>query len=121
MSFMVLWRTGDPLETSWRLVAEQARPADGAAVRRWCRARFDPTQQLEHTEDRYEVVRDGEVIGAETHRRTPATRSYTHTQVRDLYDEAGFVDVQVFREWSATPASADDEIVVAVGTKPGHD
>jgi hypothetical protein len=31
------------------------------------------------------------------------------------------VDVQVFREWSATPAAADDAIVVAVGTKAGRD
>ena len=121
MSFMALWQAGDPLETPWRMVAEQVRPEDGAVVRRWCRSRYEPARQLEHTEDRYEVVRDGEVIAAETHRRSPATRSYTHAEVRDLYDGAGFVDVQVFREWSATPASADDAIVVAVGTKPGHD
>jgi hypothetical protein len=66
------------------MVAEQVRPADGAVVRRWSRSRYEPARQLEHTEDRYEVVRGGEVIAAEMHRRSPATRAYTHAQVRDL-------------------------------------
>ena len=121
MSIMVLWLEGEPLETEWVMVAEQARPDDGAVVRRWGRSWYEPNRQLEHTEDRYEVVRDGEVIAEEMHRRSPATRAYTHAQVRDLFDQAGFVDPQLFREWSATPASVDDELVVAVGTKPGHD
>ena len=54
-------------------------------------------------------------------RRSPATRWYTHAQVRDLYDGAGFAGVQLFREWSDTSAAADDALVVAVGTKAGHD
>ena len=69
-------------------------------VRRWSRARYEPAAQLEHTEDRYEVTRDGTVIATEAHRRAPATRGYTHVQVRDLY------------------AAADDPIILAVGTKP---
>lgn len=121
MSFMTLWLEGELLETEWWLVAEQARPEDGAVVRRWSRARYEPARQLEHTESRYEVVRDGEVVAEETHLRSPATRWYTHAQVRDLYGEAGFASVQHFREWSETPATADDELIVAVGTKAGHD
>jgi hypothetical protein len=121
MSFMALWEEGDSLETEWWLVTEQVRPEDSALVRRWSRSRYEPSRQLEHTEDRYEVVRDGEVIATETHQRSPATRAYTHTQLRDLYDRAGFANVQLFREWSTTPATADDELVVAVGTKPGLD
>jgi ubiquinone/menaquinone biosynthesis C-methylase UbiE len=121
MSFMALWEEGDPLETPWRMVAERVRLGDGALVRRWGRSRYEPDRQLEHTEDRYEVVRDGEVIAEEMHRRSPATREYTHAQVRDLYEGAGFVDVRLFREWSATPASAADAIVVAVGTKAAPD
>jgi ubiquinone/menaquinone biosynthesis C-methylase UbiE len=120
MSLMTLWAAGEPLETEWWLVAEQVRPEDGALVRRWSRARYEPARQLEHTESRYEVVRDGEVVAEETHRRSPATRWYTHAQVRDLYDAAGFGGVQLFREWSATPAAEDDDLVVAVGTKAEH-
>ena len=118
MSIMALWREGDPLETDWAPRGEQVRPEDGAVVRRWSRARYEPAAQLEHTEDRYEVVRDGEVIAVEEHRRSPATRWYTHDQVRDLNADAGFVDVQLFREWSHEPASVEDHVVLAVGAKP---
>ncbi len=118
MSIMVLWREGDPLETGWAPRGEQVRPEDGAVVRRSSRARYEPDAQLEHTEDRYEVVRDGEVIAVEEHRRSPATRWYRHAQVRDLYAEAGFVDVQLFREWSTEPGSPEDRVILAVGTKP---
>ena len=118
MSIMVLWREGAPLEPGWAPRGEMVRPQDGALVRRWSRARYEPAAQLEHTEDRYEVVRDGEVIAVEEHRRSPATRWYTHDQVRDLYAAAGFVDVQVFREWSHHPASPQDPVILAVGAKP---
>jgi SAM-dependent methyltransferase len=121
MSLMPLWQEGDPLETGWTMVVEQVRPEDGAVVRRWGRARYEPDLTLEHTEDRYEVVRDGEVVATETHQRSPATRWYTHAEVRDLYAAAGFVGVQLFREWSATPAAADDDLIVAVGMKAAHD
>ncbi len=118
MSIMVLWREGDPLESGWAPRGEKVRPEDGALVRRRSRARYEPDAQLEHTEDRYEVVRDGEVIAVEEHRRSPATRWYTHAQVRDFYAEAGFVDVQLFREWSREPGSPEDRVILAVGTKP---
>ncbi len=118
MSIMALWREGAPLETDWTLRGEQARPEDGAVLRRWSRSRYEPEAQLEHTEDRYEVVRDGVVVAVEEHRRSPATRAYTHAQVRDLYDTVGFADVRLFREWGPEPATADDPVVLAVGTKP---
>ena len=121
MPFMVLWREGDPLEQAWSLRGEQVRPEDGAVVRRWSRAWYEPAEQLEHTEDRYEVVRDGEVIAAEAQRRSPATRWYSQDQVRSLYTEAGLIDVRLSREWRPEPASAEDPIVTAVGTKPLHD
>ncbi len=118
MSVMALWREGDPLATGWTLRGEQARPEDGAVLRRWSRSRYEPEAQLEHTEDRYEVVRDGAVVATEAHRRSPATRAYTHAQVRDLYDTVGFADVRLFREWGPEPATADDPVVLAVGVKP---
>ena len=118
MPFMVLWREGDPLETEWAMRPEKIRPEDGAAVRRWSRARYEPAEQLEHTEDRYEVLRDGAVIAVEEHRRSPATRWYSQAQVRQLYAEAGFVGVQLFREWSDEPAAPDDTLFTAVATRP---
>lgn len=118
MPFMVLWREGEPLETEWRVGPERVRSEDGAVVRRWSRARYEPAEQLEHTEDRYEVLRDGALIATEEHRRSPATRWYSQSQVRELYAEAGFVGVQLFREWSDEPASATDSLFTVVATRP---
>src|SRR5207248_1305085 len=74
MPFMLLWREGDPLETGWSHRPGKVRPEDGAVVRRWTHAWYEPAAQLEHTEVRYEVSRDGAVLAAEEHRRSPATR-----------------------------------------------
>jgi hypothetical protein len=77
MPFMLLWKRSEPLENPWRQTGEKVRPGDGAIVRRWSFSRYDPETQLEHTEDRYEVVRDGVILSNEYHSRSPATREYT--------------------------------------------
>lgn len=117
MTFMYLWREGDPLESDWVMHRERVRPEDGAVVRRWSRARYEPDLQLEHSEDRYEITRDGAVLATEEHRRSPATRWYSHDQVRALYEAAGFVDVTLTREWSDEPAVPEDRVITAVGKK----
>jgi SAM-dependent methyltransferase len=118
MLLMVLWREGDPLERVSPVPQERIRPEDGAVVRRWSRVWYEPDARLEHTEDRYEIIRDGAVLASETYFCSPATRWYTHDEVRALYRETGFVDVQLTREWSGEPAASGDTIVTAVGTKP---
>jgi SAM-dependent methyltransferase len=117
MTFMPFWSEGKPTETDWVAHRERVRE-DGATVRRWSRSRYDPEAQLEHTEDRFEIARDGTVLAAEEHRRSPAGRWYTHDQVRALYAAAGFVDVALTREWSSEPAVPEDWVITAVGTKP---
>jgi len=77
MPFMLLWKPGDPLETPWHQSGEKIRPGDGATVRRWSYTRFDPQTRLEHTEDRYELLRGGEVVASEHHVQSPATREYS--------------------------------------------
>jgi SAM-dependent methyltransferase len=118
MSHMILWRAGNPVETDWGTPRERTRPEDGALVRRWTRARYDPAEQLEHTEDRYEISRDGAVLATEHHHRSPATLWYTHDELRALYRDAGFVDIQLTREWSGQPATPDDRVILVVGTRP---
>jgi len=118
MSLMTLWREGDPTETDWGAPREKVRSEDGATVRRWTRARYDPVEKLEHTEDRYEISRDGAVLATELHRRSPATRWYGHDEVRGLFREAGFVDVRLTREWSGEAAVEEDRVILAVGTRP---
>jgi ubiquinone/menaquinone biosynthesis C-methylase UbiE len=121
MPFMVLW-TGqadsDLVAEEWKLLRERVRPEDGVLVRRWTRSTFDLANQLEHTEDRYEVLRDGVVVEAEDHARSPATRWYSQDEAVSLYRAAGFVDVQILHEFSWEPASAEDTLFTVLGTRP---
>ena len=119
MPFLVMWRPGDPLEQSeWKLTGEVTRQEDGALVRRWSRAWYAPMEQLEHTEDRYEITLDGELIAEEHHFQSPATRGYTQEQALDLFQDAGFVDLQVHKEFTFKPADPDDPIFTVLGVRP---
>ena len=117
MPFMILWRTGDPLDSGWQPAGEAIRE-DGALVRKRSRAWYEPDRRLEHTEDTYEVVVDGDVVEAEEHVRSPATRWYGLEEAVNLYEEAGFVDVRTYSEFTFAPARADDTIFTLVGTAP---
>jgi hypothetical protein len=113
---MTLWKEGDPLESEF--TREVIRPEDGATIRRWSFVRFDPDTDFEHSIDRYEILRDDQVIASEEHRQSPATRSYTQAQAVTLYEEAGFKDIQVLREFTFEPASPEDRTFSVLGFKP---
>lgn len=117
MPFMVLWQEGHSLEADWKLIAEAQRPEDGALVRHWSRANYEPDQQLQHTEDRYEILRDGELIASEYHQRFPGTRWYTQAQAVKLYEQAGFDDIQVCKGFTFEPAAPDDTTFTVLGVK----
>jgi len=87
-------------------------------VRRWAIERYTPDSQLWHTEDRYEVVRDGEVVATEVHRQSPAGRWYSQAQAAQLYRDEGFMDVRLLRGFTHTPASVDDTLYCVLGVKP---
>lgn len=118
MPFMVIWSesTGEPLEEEWHKVREAARP-DGLTVRRWVRARYDPVEKLEHTEDRYELLRDNEIVYTEEHKRSPATRWYSQEEAVALYRDAGFDEISVYKDFTWEPASPEDWIFLVVGVK----
>ena len=103
----------------WQLMAEQARPDDDELlVRRWARSTYDATTQLDHTEDRYELVRDGEVIASELHRRSPATRAYTLDQITTMLVETGYEKVRAVSGFTNEPASPDDDLFCILGARP---
>ncbi len=120
--FMVLW-PGDPPEdgvwTRWYRPRQRERPEDGALVRRVQRARFDMATQLEHTEDRYEVIVRGEIVETEEHRRSPATRWYTQDQAHALFAAAGFADVRVLDGFTEESAGPDARVYTLVGRRSG--
>ncbi len=116
MPFMTLWKDGDPLESEF--IREVIRPGDGATIRRWSYTRFDPATEFEHTVDRYEIIRDSKVIASEEHQQSPATLSYTHHQAVQLYEEAGFENIQVFHEFTFKPVKPEDTTFCVLGFKP---
>ena len=115
MPFMTLWKEDDPLESEY--TREVIRPEDGATIRRWSRSRFDPERNFEHTIDRYEILRDGQVLTSEEHYQSPATRSYTQQQAIVLYQEAGFKNIQLFREFTFEPVKPGDTTFSVLGFK----
>ncbi|MCI0580799.1 MAG: class I SAM-dependent methyltransferase [Chloroflexi bacterium] len=121
MPFMIIWdkKTTEPVVAGeWELAVEKVRPEDGAIVRRWSRSTYDLANQLEHTEDRYEIVRDGAVVASESHSRSPATRWYTQPQVLALLAETGYTNVRLLKEFSREPAAAGDTLFSMLATRP---
>jgi SAM-dependent methyltransferase len=116
MPFMTLWKEGDPLESDF--TREAIRPDDGATVRRWQYARYDPGTELEHSIDRYEIIQNGQVIASEEHHQSPATRSYSQQQATDLYRKAGFTNIQALHEFTFEPALPQDTTFSVLGFKP---
>jgi SAM-dependent methyltransferase len=114
-SIMALRKSSDPLEFEWETTAERAR--DGAVFRRVLRSRFDPATQLEHTEDLYQLLRGGQVVAEEQHRRSPATRAYTAAQARAAFEAAGFERVELLSEFTFEPLKPADNMFVVLGHK----
>jgi ubiquinone/menaquinone biosynthesis C-methylase UbiE len=114
MPFMILWQEGQPLEEE--SVNEVTRP-DGVIVRRISRSRYDPPAQLEHTEDVYQLLKEGEVIDEEHYRRSPATRWYTLDQAEDLYREVGFSQVHFYSNFTREPYLDGDLLFTVAGIK----
>lgn len=115
MPFMSL--QGEDRAGSWQKTGEMVRPGDGALVRRWSTTQYDPQTQLEHTQDRYEVFKNGEKIGEESHVRSPATRTYTQQQAVDLYTAAGFKGIHIYSGFTFQTASEADELFTITGQK----
>lgn len=89
----------------WYLLKEKENPDDGTVVRRYIRNRYDLENQLEHTEERYDVLRDDKVVHSEYNSRSPATRWYTQSEATEMYKGAGFTNIRVFKAntWETAP------------------
>lgn len=98
---------------------EKVRPEDGAVVRSWVRGWVVPEKQQRHSEQRFEVELDGEVIAREERRQSPELRWYTPAQARALFEEAGFTQVQLFRGFELQPATDQDRLYSVLGVKTG--
>jgi SAM-dependent methyltransferase len=116
LPFMVGWQEGQPLDTGWTAWGERTRE-DGMGVRRWSRTQFDPVEQLEHTEERYEVLRDGEVVAKEHHQRSPGVRWYTQEEAVRLCEAAGLTEIRLLRAFTWEPAAETDTPFTLLATR----
>ncbi len=114
-SIMTLWKSGEPLNSEWEKSA--VRNSDGVEFRKISKARFDPKTECEHTEDKYQMVIDNEIVKEEIHSRSPATRSYTQDQAKAIFKKAGFSNVELFSEFTNNPVKPDDDLFVIIGEK----
>jgi SAM-dependent methyltransferase len=120
MSFMLFGPTDEPLDgQEWALIGEKLRPEDGLLLRRWWRGAYDAETQLQHTDERFELLKGEELVMEEYQRRSPAARGYALDQALDLLAEAGFVDVYAVRGFGDEPAGPEDDVFCVFGRRPG--
>lgn len=114
---MPLWKTGDPLTKEWERTAVRAE--DGAKFRRVARSWYEPESECEHTEDLYQLIMAEQVMAEETHRRSPATRSYSQAQIHGLFEGIGFNPIELYSGFTFEPAKTDDTLFTVVGHSAG--
>ena len=108
----------EPSAEEWEVVEEAIRPSDGVTIKRWFRCRYDVPNRLQHTEDRYEFIKDGEVIRTETFSASPFLTWYSTGQALELLEEAGFVDVRAHSDFTFEPATEKDTSFIVLGRRP---
>ena len=81
----------------------EATLPDGTLVRRTSRATFDPATGFEDTDERWDVIVDGEVVRSERKVRSPATRAWPVPAIADLYAGAGLARRDLVLELHARP------------------
>jgi hypothetical protein len=91
---------------------------DGSVIRRSYRGWYDPVAGFEHTDDRYELLRDGVVVVQERKLRSPAVRQYDREAIVALHQAAGFGELHFLSEFTRDPARADDRIVTTRARRP---
>jgi SAM-dependent methyltransferase len=107
----------NPVEVDWEIDAEVTRPSDGALVRRWFRCKYDVENRLQHTEDRYEIIIDGDIIHSETYVSSPYLTWYPCSEAKQFLKQAGFVDVYAHSDFKFEPATNDDTSYIVLGKK----
>ena len=108
----------DPSAEEWEMIEEAVRPADGAVVRRWFRCRYDVPRRLQHTEDRYEILCDGEIMESEMLSASPYLTWYTVSEAVGLLQAAGSSDVHTHSDFTFEPASDEDTSFIVLGRRP---
>ncbi len=108
----------NPVEVDWEIDSEEIRPSDGALVRRWFRCNYDVDNRIQHTEDRYEIIKDDKIIHSETYLSSPFLTWYKCSEALEYLIQAGFTDVHAHSDFKFEPATDDDTSYIVIGKKP---
>ncbi len=114
-SFMILWNPGDEVYSEWEKTAINLE--NGRQYRRVSKSWYDPDSQCERTEDLYQLIIDDQVVNEEHHQRFPATRSYTQEQAFQLFQTAGFQQINLYHEFTFEPVLPSDTLFTVVAQK----
>jgi SAM-dependent methyltransferase len=105
-------------EIDLRLEAEAEHPEKDLVIRRWFRCRYEPDRRLQHTEDRYELIRGGQVVCSETYEASPFLTWRPLGEALALLRENGFVDVRADSDFTFAPATERDTSFIVLGNRP---
>lgn len=103
-------------DESW---TEEADLPDGSRIRRISRSWVEAGTRLEHTEETYELRRDGTVVATQHQVRSPAVRGYAPDDARAALETAGFVDLAFYREFTREPLRDGERLFSVVARRPG--
>ena len=97
--------------------AKEATLSDGSIIRLEYRGWFDPWEGLEHTEERFERLVDGNVVEEERIARSPATRQYDQEAIQMLHDEAGLEILHWLSGFTREAAKPGDRVVTTMARR----
>ncbi|MDX1416276.1 MAG: class I SAM-dependent methyltransferase [Candidatus Promineifilaceae bacterium] len=120
---MAIWhikKAGEEEYGDWWLVVEKEGYEGDKTLKRWERSRFDAVSQLRHTENKYELFKDGRRVYMELHQRSPELRSYSLRQLTAMLEDAGYVGVHAVSGLENEPAADDDAVFYIIASKAEH-
>jgi ubiquinone/menaquinone biosynthesis C-methylase UbiE len=107
----------NPIEVDWEIDSEAVRPFDGALVRKWFRCSYDVENRIQHTEDRYEIIKDGKIIHSESYISSPFLTWYKCSEALEHLRQAGFSGVNAHSNFKPEPATDEDTSYVVLGKR----
>ena len=108
----------NPVEVDWEIDSEAVRPSDGALIRKWFRCRFDVENSIQHTEDRYEIIKEGQIIQSETYVSSPYLTWYKCSKAMEYLKQVGFSNVHAHSDFKPEPATDEDTSYIVLGKRP---
>lgn len=63
------------------------------------------------------MIVEEKVVAEESFRRSPATVSYDQTQLKTLFEQAGFADIRLYSQFTFEPAKSDDNVFIVLAQK----